>query len=304
MTAKLVVDFEYFSLLASTVDGFTGLGAIRVNWAPCGRGFVVAVSALLVFGGCASTVGPIFVGGFQTGNFNQWPWCQNVAVGSVPCSSFRTSTHSMQVVTNVVRPGSKFAARFEVRHGDQPKGICCGDRAEVSGEAPTEANEGDDLWYQWSTLFDENFPAGPEWSVVSQWHANQQGSPPVAIALVGADRWGIVLATWNAPGDRGPTFTPWSAPVIRGVWNDIKLHIKWSVHDDVGFIELWHDGVPQTLGEPCAGQTRCMVRTLMPGGDGVYFKQGYDRDPAITATGVVYHSGFSIAHTEADLAPL
>jgi hypothetical protein len=42
----------------------------------------------------------------------------------------------------------------------------------------------------------------------------------------------------------------------------------------------------------------------MPGGDGMYFKQGYDRDPAITATGVVYYSGFSIAHTEADLAPL
>jgi hypothetical protein len=36
-----------------------------------------------------------------------------------------------------------------------------------------------------------------------------------------------------------------------------------------------------------------MVRTLMPGGDGAYFKQGHDRDPAITATGVVYDSGFS-----------
>jgi hypothetical protein len=214
----------------------------------------------------------------------------------------------MQVQTNVVRQGSKFAARFEVRHGDQPQGICCGDRAEVSGEERTGANEGDDLWYQWSTLFGEDFPAGQEWSVVSQWHAHREGSPPVAIAAGGAtlssDRWGIVLTIWNAPGDRGPTFTPWSAPVNRGVWNDIKVHIKWSVRDDVGFIELWHNGAPQTFSAPCAGQTRCMVRTLMPGGGGVYFKQGYDRDPAITATGVVYHSGFSIAHTEADLAPL
>jgi Polysaccharide lyase len=151
-----------------------------VNWASCGREFVVAVSALLAFGGCASAVsagkhepGPIFVGDYETGNFDQWPWCQNVAVRSVPCSSFRTSTHSMQVQTNVVRPGRKFAARFEVRHGDQPKGICCGDRAEVSGNERAQANEGDDLWYQWSTLFDENFPVGPEWSVVSQWHASR-----------------------------------------------------------------------------------------------------------------------------------
>src|SRR5271169_509503 len=104
MSTKPIVDFEYFSLLASTVDGFTGLGATRVNWTSCGRGFVVAVSALLVSGGCASSAPrPIFVGGFQTGNFDQWPWCQNVAVGSIPCSSFRTSTYSMHVQTNVVR---------------------------------------------------------------------------------------------------------------------------------------------------------------------------------------------------------
>jgi hypothetical protein len=47
-----------------------------------------------------------------------------------------------------------------------------------------------------------------------------------------------------------------------------------------------------------------MVRTLMPGGGGVYFKQGYYRDSDITATGVVYQDGFSMATTEAGLVPL
>ncbi len=64
MIVKLFIDFEYFSLVASTVDRFTGSGAIRVHWASCGRGFVVVVSALLVFGGCASAVSPIFVGDY------------------------------------------------------------------------------------------------------------------------------------------------------------------------------------------------------------------------------------------------
>jgi hypothetical protein len=32
------------------------------------------------------------------------------------------------------------------------------------------------------------------------------------------------------------------------------VHINWSVRDDVRFIELWHDGVPQTFRQPCAGQ--------------------------------------------------
>jgi hypothetical protein len=150
--------------------------------------------------------------------------------------------------------------------GDQPEGVCCGDRAEVSGEAATRADEGDDLWYQWSTLFDESFTAGHGWSVLSQWHAYGEGSPPVAIANPTAGRWGIVLVTWNAPGDQGPRFTPWSAPLVRGVWNDIKVHIKWSASDDVGFIEFWLNGAPQMFtAAPCAGETRCMLRTLMPG---------------------------------------
>jgi hypothetical protein len=123
----------------------------------------------------------------------------------------------------------------------------------VSGEERTGGNEGDDLWYRWSTPFDVNFPAPQdEFSEASQWHANQQGSPPVAIAVGGlgrgADRWGIVVDKWNRPGNQGSAFTPWRAPVIDGAWNDIKVHIKWSVRDDVGFIELWRNGAPQTFG--------------------------------------------------------
>jgi hypothetical protein len=298
---------------------------MRLGWLSCGRGFVVAAIVSLVVGaasGCdapdstsrvvksadASSVATAatasFVGDFETGNFDQWPVCQNVAVWSVVCRALGPPTYSMQVENHVVRQG-KFAARFELRQGDVPAGMCCGARAEVSGEAATRADEGDDRWYQWSTLFDAEFPAGQGWSVLSQWHAYAEGSPPLAIAVV-ADRWAIALTKWNSPGDQDPQkFEPWSAPVVRGVWNDIKMHIKWSARDDVGFIEFWLNGAPQVFTDaPCANQTRCMVRTLMPGGGGVYFKQGYYRDPSIDATGVVYHDGFSAADTEDGLAPL
>lgn len=43
---------------------------------------------------------------------------------------------------------------------------------------------------------------------------------------------------------------------------------------------------------------------MMPGGGDVYFKQGYYRDPNHTITGTVYHDGFSMAASEADLNPL
>lgn len=263
---------------------------------------------LLLSCGHAPASPPGFVGDFETGNFDQWPICQNAAVGSVACTSYQGPSHSMQVEQNVVRQG-RFAARFELRPGDQPSQPCCGHRAEVSGEAQTAAGEGDDRWYQWSTMFGGDFPAGDGWSVVSQWHANRDGPPPVAISAgptnVSSGRWGLVLSTWNGPGNPGPTFTPWSAALVRGVWNDLKLHIKWSESDASGFIELWLNGSPQTFtAAPCAGQTRCMVRTLMPGGGGVYFKQGYYRDPAIGAAGSVYHDGFSQSFSDGGLRPL
>lgn len=288
-----------------------------MSWLSCRRVFVSAVVASLMVS-CSAPVqsapaptAPVqaeparFIGDFETGNFDQWEQCQNIAV-NVRCNEFRTHTYSMAVESDVVRQG-EYAARFEVRQGDQPKGICCGDRAEVSG--PTVADEGDDRWYQWSTMFGGGFPAGQGWSVVSQWHANQNGTPPLEINVgpenVSADRWGILVTTYSTPSDRGPVFTPWSAPVVLGVWNDIKMHVKWSASDNVGFFEFWLNGAPQTfMAAPCQGQTRCKVRTLMPGGGGVYFKQGYYRDVAITATGVVYQDGFSEADTEAGLAPL
>ncbi|WP_084515105.1 polysaccharide lyase [Nocardia acidivorans] len=249
-----------------------------------------------------------FVGDFETGNFDQWANCQNVLVRSEPCTSYHNPTSRMEVESAVVRQG-RYAARFEVHQGDMPANLCCGDRAEVSGEEATRSDEGDDRWYQWSTRFGAGFPADRGWTVLSQWHADEDGPPPLAVASgptnVGMNRWGVVVSTYDAPGHPGPTFTPWSAEIVTDSWIDIKMHVKWSVHDEVGFIELWIGGVPQVFGDaPCAGQTRCMVRTLMPRGGGTYFKQGYYRDPAIDAPGVVYHDGFTAAKNEAALAPL
>ncbi|MBL1074078.1 polysaccharide lyase [Nocardia sp. 2] len=248
-----------------------------------------------------------FVGDYETGDFSQWAYCQNIVVTSGPCTSY-SNTDSMQVVSDTVRQG-RYAARFEVDQGDTPGSICCGDRAEVSGENATDADEGDERWYQWSTRFAPNFPAGRGWSVLSQWHANADGSPPLAIGAgptnVSEDHWGVVVSTWYAPGDPGPTYTPWSRQIVTGEWTDIKLHVKWSVEDSEGYLELWVGGVRQSFdAAPCAGEIRCRVRTLMPSGGGIYFKQGYYRDPDIEAEGIVYHDGFSVATTEAGLRPL
>lgn len=244
----------------------------------------------------------LFVGDFETGNFSQWSRCQNAEIGSNSCDSPQFG-HSMQVEDKVVRQG-KFAARFEVREGDHPQGMCCGDRAEVLGAA-AEENEGDDLWYQWSSYFADGFPASEGWYVVSQWHARRDGVPPISLGRVADGLWGLVIQTWDGPESMGALFKPWATPVVTGVWTDLKFHIGWSASDDFGFVEMWVNGVRQTFTDaPCAGQIRCSVRTLMPGGDGVYFKQGYYRQNSTVPIGVVYHDGFSVARTEFDLQPL
>jgi hypothetical protein len=258
--------------------------------------------ACMVFRTHASATS-FFVGDFETGNFDQWSICQSESFFS-SCSDYTRPNNGMRVETDVVRQG-KFAARFEVGAGE--RGVS-GARAEVRGY---HAVEGDEHWYQWSTRFGEGFPASQGWTVVTQFHADAKnsGSPPVAFIAgpryVGVDAWGLVLNTWNALGSPGPIYVPWRASVNPGVWNDITMHIGWSARDDSGFIELWVGGVPQTFtAAPCAGQIRCHVRTLVPGGGGVYAKQGYYRDFDIKPTGVVYQDGFSVADSRDGLVPL
>ncbi|MGV9414110.1 polysaccharide lyase [Nocardia sp. NPDC003693] len=277
----------------------------------CKAGLAAGAVLLFLLTACAPAPSPPverFVGDFETGNFDQWANCQNVAVSSTPCADYTDPTDSMRVETSVVRQG-EYAARFQVGEGDTPDRICCGARAEVSGEDATRADEGDERWYQWSTRFESGFPADRGWTVLSQWHAEEDGSPPLAVAAgptnVSENHWGIVISTWNGPGDAGPTYTPWSMQLVPDVWNDIKLHVKWSARDTDGYVELWLGGQRQTFdASPCAGQVRCAIRTLMPNGGGVYFKQGYYRDPGITPLGAVYHDGFSAALSEDALAPL
>jgi hypothetical protein len=89
-------------------------------------------------------------------------------------------------------------------------------------------------------------------------------------------------------------------------WHDFKMRIVWSRSDGVGSIQLWHNGVRQTLlqgpyGTRIDGGTTYLHRTLHPSSNSVYYKEGYYRNPNISVTGVVYHAGFRSASEEAGL---
>lgn len=246
----------------------------------------------------------LFVGNFETGNFSQWSTCQNIVYNS-NCSGYNGAHYSLTVQSTIKRQGN-WAARFEVRNGDQP--FCCGERSEIHGGNALTSVEGQERWYQWATYFGAGFPTTQGWSAVAQWHADADGSPPLAFHSsddgLSNGYFGLIERRYASPSQLLSSNLIWQVPENPGTWHDIKLHVKWSTSDASSLIELWHNGVKQTFSGACAGLTQCKLRTMMPGGGNVYFKQGYYRDPNYTITGVVYHDGFSMAATEADLSPL
>ena len=212
-------------------------------------------------------------GDFNTGSLSQWNGSQ------------QSHPYSIAVQRNDVREGGH-AARFEVRSGDNPIGY--GDRAEV--QASTGESEGKERWYSWSTKFDMSFPRYGAWQVVSQWHANAAGSPPISFMAENDD---LVLRAhrYSAPSVLIDIVDVWRGPMRRGQWQDIKVHVKWSGSDSTGFVELWIDDVRQAFDD---GTRRRYIRTLYPG-YGAYFKQGLYRLGGLSAAGIVYHDGFRMS---------
>lgn len=243
----------------------------------------------------------IFTGNFDTGNASQWGNCQN-RVYNGACRNWAGTQYMMQFTSAIKRQGSH-AARFEIHDGDIPN-FGGGERTEVAG--PTwNVGGGVEHWYAWSTMFDQNFTdeTNKTYGVVDQWHDMSNSSPPVGFYTdVGTGQWGLRVNRQSSPGNFIDNAAIWKGSLAHGTWQDIKIHIKWSTSDSVGFVELWHNGVRQTFVGRCAGQTRCMGRTLTPGGgDAVYFKQGIYRGSAATGTDVLFKDGFVAATAESGL---
>jgi len=212
-------------------------------------------------------------GDFETGNLDQWSGAARVRASSI------------RVVRRPVRQGH-FAARFEVRRGDNPIGF--GDRAQI--QIGTNETEGEVRWYAWSTRVAPNFPRYWSWQLVAQWHAKAGGSPPIAFFVENDD---LVLRVHRhrGPGSLISIENIWRGPLRRGAWRDIAMRVRWSGSDARGWVELWIDGARQRFDD---GSMRRRIRTMYPG-VGNYFTIGYYRQSGLARTGVVFHDGFRMA---------
>lgn len=244
----------------------------------------------------------LFNGDYATANFCQWSLLQARNYNGSACSY--APTYSAGVVSDAVKGN---AGRFEVRNGDVPP-FGGGERSEVSAgssSTTTMGTEGQIRWYEFSTKFDVNFPMNHKdlgWGTTNQWHAPSDCcSPPVEWGPSNSanGQWSLVLNRQSAPGVFLSSPEVFITPLDRGNWHNIKMEIKWSTSDTVGYVRVWQNGVPQTLTN---GSTTYFGRTLTPGdANGGYYKEGYYRKAGIPATGIIYHAGFHVATTEAGL---
>lgn len=204
-------------------------------------------------------------GDFETGDLSQWTKAQAVAADR------------LTVVRDPVRQGS-YALKVVVRQGDDPINAS-GNRGELVDT--TYQPEGSEAYYRWSTLFDPSFPSVPTWQLFAQWHQiEDSGSPPMELYVYG-EELRFRLAQRQV----------WRAPLVRGVWHDFVLHVKFSDDPRRGFVELWHQGekvLPKTYAATRAND---------------YLKLGLYRDDSIQPVGILFHDGMIKAERLEDVLP-
>jgi hypothetical protein len=174
----------------------------------------------------------VFTGDFETGDFSQWTQCQNRKF-SDPCADYSGNFYGARVVDEGARQG-RYAARFEVRNGDDPS-WGGGERSEVAAYDAGEVREGDERWYQFSLKFADDFPdVTGNFFIVMQWHSGH-GQPPMALEV---DHDGRLLLKNNHTDNE----TRVIGTIERGKWVDYVLHVKFSREKRHGWAEVYQDG--------------------------------------------------------------
>ena len=239
----------------------------------------------------------LFNGDYSTGDFSQWPNVQTRNYNGDGANYVQT--YSASVISDPVKG---LVGRFEVRSGDVPP-FGGGERAEdASTAALTGGLEGQTRWYRFSTKFDPTFSqnhATGGWAITNQFHPDTlTGSPPLAWdAGVRNGYWTLTANRQSAPQVYLGLVTIFQTPLNVGNWFDVKMQIHWSTSDTTGWVRVWINDVPQILSN---GAYTYYVRTLIPGTNTTYYKEGMYRS-ATSLTDIVYHAGFRAATTEAGL---
>ncbi len=238
-----------------------------------------------------------FVGDFESGDLSQWAGRE------------AARDDSIQIVTAPTRAGN-YAARFNVRAGER---VSNGNRAEIIHDNGDRA--GREVWYRWSFLIPKDFVDvewKPKlWQCIGQWHDQPDAargetwddfpahSPSIAVYYT-SKNGAPAIEIWNgiyAKNEIQQVVA--SAPIVKGVWQDITFHIRWSQGGD-GFVEPFLNGAP--LIAPNGTEHRACGPNMWNGASH-YLKIGLYRSSEITETNSVYFDEVRSGPTRDSVAP-
>ncbi len=171
------------------------------------------------------------------------------------------------------------AARFEVRNGDVEPDTGS-ERSEVSG--PT-LHRGQDLYIRDAIRVPSGNAYRVPWQIVQQLHEEDwSGSPGIAVFL--ENNRSLKLGA----GDSSPMF--WHGPRLQpNRWYELVYRVRLSRNPQVGFVEVWLDGVQRVLAN---SRLRMYGRTIQA--PRAYIKAGIYRGRSSVGTSVVEHDAIAI----------
>jgi len=249
----------------------------------------------------APGAGSIWNGDLSTGTTSQFGYVQGCPAGGV-------APQGVSVVNNPVRPGYAYSSKFTV--SDQSVTANCpilGSPGHPNAvlQSPGLFAPGDNDYIGFSTMFPSTFPSNvcTPWvkmcwmQVMEIYGQPYAGVTPVGLYVVGNK---LVLEAFGA--------TIWTSPtnIVKGAWEDTELHVNFSTSATVGYVELWYNGVQQTLAN---GTTRNYEATMQAGNnwDGthanrLYLSQYRGPNPAMGSV-TLYHSAAKVGQTFLQAAP-
>lgn len=179
------------------------------------------------------------------------------------------------------------AARFEVQPGDvEPE--TGSQRSEVSG--PT-FDQGDDLYIRDAIRVPAGDTFSGSWQIIQQLHEENWNSSPGLAVFLDEER-----ALTLGAGDGSIVFWE-SAPLQSNRWYDLVYRVDLSQNPSSGFVEVWLDGVQQTL---AGGEKRAYGRTIQAAQ--TYLKAGIYRTGSSSGTSVVEHDAIVVGDSYAAVA--
>ncbi|MBS1863412.1 MAG: heparin lyase I family protein [Actinobacteria bacterium] len=195
-------------------------------------------------------------------------------------SGWYVQSLSYRATINSAHPYEGSAAgRFEVQPGDVEPDTGS-QRSEVTG--PT-FHEGEDIYVRDDIRVPVGYTFQGPWQLIDQLHEKPWSGSPGIATFLDSNR----SISFGA-GDGSPTY--WRGPQLEQErWYDLVYRVNLERNPSEGFVELWLDGVQQTL---LNGQIRMYGETIQTAE--TYLKAGIYRSISSTGVSIVEHDNIVV----------